>query len=74
MHEERFSLEFLIERIDALTALSFYFRPIRFVSANTLFSRSTRLFDLDDHATSNVAPCDRPLLYFIHTISLLILL
>lgn len=30
MHEERFSLEFLME----LTALSFYFRTIRFVSAN----------------------------------------
>lgn len=61
-----------MEGVDALTALSFYFRPIRFVSANALFSRSTRFFDLDDHATSNVAPCDRSLLYFIHTISLLI--
>lgn len=29
-----FSLEFLMEGVDALTALSFYFRPTRFVSAN----------------------------------------
>lgn len=72
MHEKRFSLKFLMEVVDALTALSFYFRPIRFVSANARFSRSTRFFDLDDHATSNVAPCDRSRLYFIHTISLLI--
>lgn len=71
MHEERLSLKFLMEGVDALTALSFYFRPIRFVLANALFSRSTRFFDLDDHATSNVAPCDRSLLYFIHAISLL---
>ena len=72
MHEKGFSLKFLMEGVDALTALSFLFRLIRFVSANSRFSRSTRLFDLDDHATSNVAHCDRSLLYFIHTSSLLI--
>ena len=75
MHEERFPLESLIEGVDVLTALGFSFHPIRFASANTFFtllSRATRLFDPEDHATSNVVPCDRPLLYFVHIISLLI--
>lgn len=72
MQEENSPLEFMIKRVDPLTALSFFFRPIRIVSANTLFSKSTRFIDLEDYATSNVVPCDRPLLFFVHLISLLI--